>query len=201
MQNKREILLYFGSFNPVHIGHLAIANYMVEYTEADELWFVVTPHNPLKKSSTLIDDRVRQHLVQLAIGDYPKFRVSDIEFYLPKPNYTVTTLAYLTEKFPDYKFSIVIGGDNLETFYKWKNYEVILKNYRLYVYRRPGNKIVEYENSDIVVVDAPQIEVSSSFIRESINQGKDVRFFMPEKVFAYIDQMGYWKERNSHNQK
>ncbi|MBQ5457209.1 MAG: hypothetical protein IIT61_00630, partial [Bacteroidales bacterium] len=101
MQNKREILLYFGSFNPIHIGHLAIANYLAEYTDVNELWFVVTPHNPLKKSSTLIDDRVRQHLVQLAIGNYPKFRVSDVEFYLPKPNYTINTLTYLSEKYPD----------------------------------------------------------------------------------------------------
>ncbi|MCF0206125.1 MAG: nicotinate-nucleotide adenylyltransferase, partial [Bacteroidales bacterium] len=136
MQNRKEILLYFGSFNPIHIGHLAIANYLVEYTNVDELWFVVTPHNPLKKSSTLIDDRVRQHLVQLAINDYPKFRVSDIEFYLPKPNYTATTLAYLNEKFPDYRFCILVGGDNLESFHKWKNYQVILNNYKIYVYKR-----------------------------------------------------------------
>ena len=195
MQNKREILLYFGSFNPIHIGHLAIANYLVEYTGVNELWFVVTPHNPLKKSSTLIDDRVRQYLVQLAIGNYPKFRVSDIEFYLSKPNYTINTLTHLSEKFPDYNFSILIGGDNLETFHKWKNYDVILKNYKIYVYRRPGCEVVEYENSNIEIVDAPLIEISSSFIRESIRQGKDVRFFMPEEVARYIDQMGYWKER------
>ncbi|MBR4585072.1 MAG: nicotinate-nucleotide adenylyltransferase [Bacteroidales bacterium] len=195
MQNKREILLYFGSFNPIHIGHLAIANYLVEYTGVNELWFVVTPHNPLKKSSTLIDDRVRQYLVQLAIGNYPKFRVSDIEFYLPKPNYTINTLTHLSEKYPDYNFSILIGGDNLETFHKWKNYDVILKNYKIYVYRRPGCNVVEYENSHIEIVDAPLIEISSSFIRESIRQGKDVRFFMPEEVASYIDQMGYWKER------
>ncbi len=194
MQNKKEILLYFGSFNPIHIGHLAIANYLVEYTQANELWFVVTPQNPLKKSSTLIDDRVRQHLVQLAIGDYPKFRVSDIEFYLPKPNYTVTTLAYLAEKYPDYNFSILIGGDNLETFHKWKNYEVILKNYKIYVYRRPGCEVVKFENSNIEIVDAPLIEISSSFIRESIKAGKDVRFFMSEKVYKYVDEMGYFSK-------
>jgi len=200
MQNSaKEILLYFGSFNPIHVGHLAIANYLVEYTQVNELWFVVTPHNPLKKSSTLIDDRVRQHLVQLAIGDYPKFRVSDVEFYLPKPNYTITTLTYLTEKYPDYKFSLLIGGDNLETFHKWKNYDVILKNYKIYVYRRPGCKVVEYENSDIEIVDAPLIEISSSFIRQSIGKGLDVRFFMPEKVSEYVDKMGYWQERKTIN--
>jgi nicotinate-nucleotide adenylyltransferase len=196
MQNKREILLYFGSFNPIHIGHLAIANYLAEYTNANELWFVVTPHNPLKKSTTLIDDRVRQHLVQMAIGNYPKFRVSDVEFYLPKPNYTINTLTHLSEKYPDYNFSILIGGDNLETFHKWKNYDMILKKYKVYVYRRPNCKVVEYENSNIEIVDAPLIEVSSSFIRESIRNGKDVRFFMPEKVFEYIDKMGYWKDRS-----
>lgn len=197
MQNKREILLYFGSFNPIHIGHLAIANYLAEYTDVNELWFVVTPHNPLKKSSTLIDDRVRQHLVQLAIGNYPKFRVSDVEFYLPKPNYTINTLTYLSEKYPDYNFSILIGGDNLETFHKWKNYDVILRDYKVYVYRRPGCEVVEYENSNIEIVDAPLIEISSSFIRESIQQGNDVRFFMPEKVFEYVDKMGYWRGKAS----
>lgn len=197
MQNKREILLFFGSFNPIHIGHLAIANYLVEFTNANELWFVVTPQNPLKKSSTLIDDRVRQHLVQLAIADYPKFRVSDVEFYLTKPNYTVTTLAYLSEKYPDYNFSILIGGDNLETFYKWKNYETILRNYKLYVYRRPNANVRQYDNSNIEIVDAPLIEISSSFIRESIGKGKDIRFFLPEKVFKYIDEMGYWREHKT----
>ena len=132
----------------------------------------------------------------MAIGNYPKFRVSDVEFYLPKPNYTINTLTHLSEKYPDYNFSILIGGDNLETFHKWKNYEMILKKYKVYVYRRPNCKVVEYENSNIEIVDAPLIEVSSSFIRESIRNGKDVRFFMPEKVFEYIDKMGYWKDRS-----
>lgn len=193
MQNNKEILLYFGSFNPIHIGHLAIANYLVEYTNVSELWFVITPQNPLKKASTLLDDRTRQYLVELAIDKHEKFKVCDIEFYLPKPNYTVMTLAYLSEKFPDKKFSILIGGDNLETFDKWKNYQTILKNHKLYVYRRPGYEVRTFENADIEIVDAPQIEISSSFIRESINKGKNMRFFLPEKVYQYIDKMGYWK--------
>ncbi|PLX06292.1 MAG: nicotinic acid mononucleotide adenylyltransferase [Marinilabiliales bacterium] len=193
MQNNNEILLYFGSFNPIHIGHMAIANYLAEFCDIKELWFVITPQNPVKKSSTLLNDRDRQHLVQLAIEDYPKFRVSDIEFYLHKPNYTVNTLTYLKEKYPNRKFSILIGGDNLETFHKWKNYRKILDNHKIYVYKRPGCEVKEYENSDITIVDAPQMEISSSFIRKSIKKNKDVRFFLPPKVYDYILKMGWWR--------
>ena len=193
MSNNNEILLYFGSFNPVHIGHMAIANYLAEFCDINELWFVITPQNPVKKSATLLNDRDRQHLVQLAIEDYPKFRVSDIEFYLPKPNYTINTLTYLKEKYPNKKFSILIGGDNLESFHKWKNYQKILDDYKIYVYKRPGNKVVEFENSDITIVDAPQMEISSSFIRKAIKGNKDVRFFLPPKVYDYVIKMGWWK--------
>jgi len=172
---------------------MAIANYLAEFCDIKELWFVITPQNPVKKSSTLLNDRDRQHLVQLAIEDYPKFRVSDIEFYLPKPNYTVNTLTYLKEKYPNRKFSILIGGDNLETFHKWKNYRKILDNHKIYVYKRPGCEVKEYENSDITIVDAPQMEISSSFIRKSIKKNKDVRFFLPPKVYDYILKMGWWR--------
>ncbi len=193
MQNKNEIVLFFGSFNPVHLGHLAIANYITEFCGISELWFVVTPQNPHKAASTLLSDRDRQHLVQLAIDKYPKFKVSDIEFYLPKPNYTINTLTYLSEKYPKKKFSLLIGGDNLETFHKWKNYRLILDNYKLYVYKRPGAELREFENSDIEVIDAPQIEISSSFIRDAIKSGKDIRFFLPDKVYRYVLEMGWWK--------
>jgi len=193
MQNKNEIVLFFGSFNPIHNGHLAIANYITEFCDISELWFVVTPQNPLKPASTLLDDRNRQHMVQLAIDQYPKFKVSDIEFYLPKPNYTINTLTYLSEKYPKKKFSLLIGGDNLESFHKWKNYRKILDDYKLYVYKRPGAEVREFENSNIQVLDAPQMEISSSLIREAINEGKDIRYFLPDKVYKYILEMGWWK--------
>ncbi|HNQ69180.1 MAG TPA: nicotinate (nicotinamide) nucleotide adenylyltransferase [Bacteroidales bacterium] len=193
MPNNNEILLFFGSFNPIHIGHLAIANYLTEFCGFNELWFVITPHNPVKKSNTLLKDRDRQHLVTLAINDYPKFRVSDIEFYLPKPNYTINTLTYLSEKYPKNKFSLLIGGDNLESFHKWKNYQRILENYKIYVYKRPGASVREFDNADIKVLDAPQMDISSSFIREAIKENKDIRFFLPKNVYDYIIKMGWWK--------
>lgn len=193
MSNNNEILLFFGSFNPIHIGHMAIANYLTEFCDIHELWFVITPQNPLKKASTLLNDRDRQYLTQLAIEDYPKFRVSDIEFYLPKPNYTINTLTYLKEKYPDLNFSILIGGDNLESFHKWKNYRKILDNYKIYVYKRPCSTLPEFENSNVTIVDAPQMEISSSFIRNAIKKNKDIRYFLPPKVYEYIMKMGWWK--------
>lgn len=196
MQKNNEILLFFGSFNPIHNGHMAIASYFTEFCGIRELWFVVTPQNPLKAPGSLLADRDRQHLVNLAIGDYPKFRVSDIEFYLPKPNYTINTLVYLSEKFPGKKFSLLIGGDNLETFHKWKNYKNILENYRIYVYSRPNSEapsLEKFKNADIVIPDAPQMEISSSFIRTAIKENKDVRFFLPVKVYSYIKELGWYR--------
>ncbi len=193
MHNNNEILLYFGSFNPIHIGHMAIANYLTEFCGIQELWFVVTPQNPFKKSSTLLKDRDRQHLIQLAINDYPKFKVSDIEFYMPKPNYTINTLVYLSEKYPTKKFSLLMGGDNLETFHKWKNYRKILDDYKIYVYKRPRAEVHEFENSDIEIIDAPQMEISSSFIRNAIKEDKDIRYFLPANVYKYVLRMGWWK--------
>jgi nicotinate-nucleotide adenylyltransferase len=193
MQNNNEIALFFGSFNPIHIGHLAIANYVTEFEGIQELWFVVTPQNPLKNANSLLKDRDRQHLVELAIDKYPKFKVSDVEFYLPKPSYTINTLTYLREKYPTKQFSLIIGGDNLETFHKWKNYKLILENHKLYVYKRPYAEIKTYENSVIKILDAPQMEISSSFIRQAIHDNKDIRFFLPEKVYKYVVEMGFWK--------
>ncbi|MDD2635713.1 MAG: nicotinate (nicotinamide) nucleotide adenylyltransferase [Bacteroidales bacterium] len=193
MSNNNEILLFFGSFNPIHIGHMAIANYLTEFCDIHELWFVITPQNPTKKASTLLKDRDRQYLTQLAIEDYPKFRVSDIEFYLPKPNYTINTLTYLKEKYPNINFSILMGGDNLESLHKWKNYRIILDNYKIYVYKRPCSELPEFENANITIVDAPQMEISSSFIRNAIKNNKDIRYFLPPKVYEYILKMGWWK--------
>ncbi len=193
MQTNNEIILFFGSFNPIHTGHLIIANYITEFKNIHELWFVVTPHNPLKETKSLLKDRDRQYMTELAIDNYPKFKVSDIEFYLPKPNYTINTLAYLQEKFPSKKFSLLIGGDNLATFHKWKNYEKILEKHKIYVYKRPGSLLPEFENADIEVLDAPQIEISSSFIRKAIKENKDIRFFLPQKVYRYITEMNFYR--------
>lgn len=186
--------LYFGSFNPIHIGHLAIANYMVEYTDIDQLWFVVSPHNPLKKKETLLDDLERFDLVELAIGNDDRFRVSDVEFRLPKPSYTIDTLAYLQEQFPRYVFSLILGSDNLPTFNQWKNYQQIEKNYKRYIYPRRGSENIDSgKHRNIELVRAPMIEISSSFIRNAIRQGKDIRHFLPEKVYDYILKMDFFK--------
>lgn len=187
--------LYFGSFNPIHIGHLAIANYFVEYANLDELWFVVSPQNPLKHKSTLLPDYHRLELVNLALRDYSKFRVSNIEFSLSNPSYTANTLAHLDEKYPNREFSLIIGEDNLSSFHKWKNYEHILENRKLLVYPRPNSNVSKFHNHpNVQIIDAPNMEISSSFIRNSINDGKDVQFFLPEKVWDYIDEMNFFKK-------
>jgi len=186
--------LYFGSFNPVHIGHMAIANYLVEYTDLDQLWFIVSPQNPLKKKETLLEDFERYDLVELAIGNDDRFRVSDIEFRLPKPSYTIDSLTYLQEQFPRYMFSLIIGSDNLSTFNLWKNYKLIEKNYKRYIYPRRGSENIDSDkHKNIEVVKAPMIEISSSFIRNAIRQGKDIRYFLPDKVYDYISKMNFYK--------
>ncbi|MFH2142855.1 MAG: nicotinate (nicotinamide) nucleotide adenylyltransferase [Bacteroidota bacterium] len=186
--------LYFGSFNPVHIGHMAIANYFVEYTDLDEIWFVVSPQNPLKKNNTLLPDYQRLELVYLAINDDPRFKACDIEFSMPKPSYTIDTLTYLKEKYPDKKFSVIMGADNIKTIHKWKNYQNILSENRIFIYPRqgflPDNKNVE---AIIDYVDAPLIEISSSFIRKAFKNKKNVKFFLPENVYAFIEKMNYYK--------
>lgn len=190
-----KIGLYFGSFNPVHIGHMAIANYVVEFTDLDQLWFIVSPQNPLKKKETLLDDFERYDLVELAIGNDDRFRVSDIEFRLPKPSYTIDTLTYLQEQFPGYMFSLIIGSDNLSTFNLWKNYKLIEENYKRYIYpRRDSENVDSVKHKNIEVVEAPMIEISSSFIRNAIRQGKDIRHFLPDKVYDYIFKMNFYKK-------
>lgn len=187
--------LFFGSFNPIHIGHLAIANYMVEFTSIGQLWFVVSPQNPLKKKNGLLDDYQRLELVHRAIGEDARFRVSNIEFNLPKPSFTIDTLAYLKEQFAQYKFSIIMGSDNLENFNKWKNYQSILENYGIIVYPRPGfdkTKIKPFPN--ISVTEAPLMDISSTFIRDAIKDGKNMRHFVPEKAFEYIEEMNFYKK-------
>lgn len=189
-----KVGLYFGSFNPVHIGHLALANYIVEYTGLEAVWFVVSPQNPLKQRAQLLDDYQRLHLVNLALRDFPKFRACDVEFRMPKPSYTIDTLAYLGEQHPNHEFTLIMGEDNLATLHKWKNYELLLNNYRIMVYPRPNCLKTEFhQHPHVQLIDAPQIDISSSFIRQSIGSGKDVRFFVPEKAWEYIDEMNFYK--------
>jgi nicotinate-nucleotide adenylyltransferase len=191
-----KVGLFFGSFNPVHIGHLIIANHLVEYSDLDEVWFVVTPHNPFKEKRSLLADNHRYRMVLEAIEDYPKLKPSKIEWGLPQPNYTVNTLAYLDEKYPGYHFNLIMGEDNLYSFKKWKNYEVILENYHLYVYPRISNKKEKPELTNhpaIHAVDAPIVEISSTFIRKAIPEGKNIRPLLPEKVWKYLDEMNFYR--------
>lgn len=192
---KLKIGLYFGTFNPIHIGHLAIANYMVEYTETDQLWFVVSPQNPHKQKANLLDDYQRLEMVHRAVDNDSRFRVSNIEFGLPKPSYTIDTLTYLKEEFPHYQFRIIMGSDNLENFHKWKNYETILKNFGIFVYPRPGfDKTRSAVHPNIEITEAPLMEISSTFIREAIRQGKDVRHFLPPKTWEYVEEMNFYRK-------
>lgn len=193
---RLKIGLYFGSYNPIHIGHLAIANYVVEYTDVDQLWFVVSPQNPHKNKKNLLADYHRLELVRRAIDDDNRFRASNIEFNLPKPSYTVDTLAYLKDQYPAYDFVILMGSDNLESFHKWKNYETILENYGVIVYPRPGfNRENVQVNNNIVIADgAPLMEISASFIRKAIKNDKDVRHFLPLKTWEYLEEMNFYRK-------
>ena len=192
----KKIGLYFGTFNPIHIGHLAIANHIAEFSDLDEIWMVVTPHNPFKKKSSLLDNHHRLEMVYLATESYDSIIPSDIEFKLPQPNYTVNTLIHLQEKYPDHHFNLIMGEDNLKSFHKWKNYEVILENHDIYVYPRVSEGQVETqfeEHPKIHKVDAPIMEISSTFIRKSIAEKKDIRPLLPEDVWKYIDEMNFYK--------
>ena len=198
-----KIGLYFGTFNPIHVGHLIIANHMAEYAGLDQIWMVVTPHNPLKKKATLLSDIQRLELVFLATEDYPKIKPSDFEFKLPQPNYTVNTLAHLQDHFPQHEFALIMGEDNLRTFHKWKNWEVILQNHEIYVYPRLANakenatdtEINSISNhSKIHVIDAPVVEISSTFIRKNIKDKKNVQPLLPAKVWEYIDYNNLYKK-------
>jgi nicotinate-nucleotide adenylyltransferase len=194
--SKNKIGLYFGTFNPVHIGHLAIANYLVENSDVSEIWMVVTPHNPLKKKKTLLDDYQRLHMVHLATDDYLKIKASNIEFGLPQPNYTVNTLAHLTEKYPEKEFSLIVGEDNLKSLHKWKNYEVILEDYSIVVYPRVSTGTIPEQfinHPKITKIDAPIMEISSTMIRNGIKEGKDLRYFMHHQVHEYLEEMHFYK--------
>lgn len=204
---KKRVGLYFGSFDPVHIGHLIIANYMVHYTDLDEVWFVVTPLNPLKKDRNLIEDHHRLQMVHLAIRKNESLKASDVEFDLPKPNYTVNTLKILQEQHPDFNFSLIMGEDNLRNFLLWKDYEKITRNYPILVYPRDltdGESRTEDDTyippelagADITVCDAPLMKISSTFIRQAIRDEKDVRYLIPDEVVNYISN-NYFYENTS----
>jgi nicotinate-nucleotide adenylyltransferase len=181
--------LFFGSFNPVHVGHMIIANHMVQHTDLKEVWMVVSPQNPLKQRASLAKDNDRLHLVQLAIGDNPRIKASNVEFSLPIPSYTIDTLIHLREKFPNREFSLIMGGDNLESIDKWKNYQLLLDNYDIYVYQRPGFSNGKYGDHPRVkiVENVPMMDISATFIRNSIKQKKSIQYLVPDAVFEYLE--------------
>lgn len=192
---KKKIGLFFGSFNPVHNGHMIIANYMVTKTDLHEVWMVVSPHNPLKDKQSLANDYDRLHLVNLAIGDNLKIKSSNIEFSLPKPSYTIDTLTYLTEKFPEYEYVLLMGGDNLSSLHKWKSYEMILNNFQIYVYKRPDytlDKLISHANIR-TFDDVPLMHISATYIRENIKNNFSVEYLVPDKVFQYLNGSSLYK--------
>lgn len=194
MQGKTKITgLFFGSFNPIHIGHLCIAEYLTQFGGIDELWFIVTPQNPLKEKTTLLDDYARYEMVQNSIINEPRMRASDIEMHMPKPSYTIDTLTALSEKYPDRSFILTGGTDLLSNFTKWKNYDKILEFYRLLLYPRHGSDEHELlKHPSVSIVNAPRIEISSSFIRGAIKNRKSVKFFLPGAAYDLIDKHGYY---------
>ena len=188
-----RIGLFFGSFNPLHIGHKIIASYMVEFSDMDKIMFVVSPQNPLKEKSSLLGQHHRLMIIRMEIEDNTKLQVSDIEFNMPKPSYTIDTLIRLKEKHPKNEYALIMGSDNLKNLHKWKNYQQILENYSIYVFPRPGFKINGSHKNVHIVKNVPQMEISASFIRDSIKKGKDVSYLMPEKAWKYTDEMHFYK--------
>jgi len=193
MQKKTG--LYFGSFNPIHIGHLIIANQMLANSDLDEIWFVISPQNPLKEKASLLEDHHRLALVKIAIDDNPLFKACDIEFKLPQPSFTIHTLVNLEEIYPQRQFCLIIGSDNLSSFHKWFNYEEILNRYQLLVYPRPGFDGGAFANYPSVKwVASPLMEISSSYIRNAIKHDKSMKYLLPEKVLTYITEMHFYEK-------
>ncbi|KGL62268.1 nicotinate (nicotinamide) nucleotide adenylyltransferase [Polaribacter sp. Hel1_85] len=192
-----KVGLYFGTFNPIHIGHLIIANHMVEYSDLDEIWMVVTPHNPFKKKSSLLDNYHRFEMVYRATENYPKIKPSDIEFKLPQPNYTVYTLAHISEVYPDKEFCLIMGEDNLKSLHKWKNYETILEHHHIYVYPRIAEGTIDHQfknHSKIHKVDAPIVQISSTMIRNGIKYKKNIQPLLSKEVWEYVDEMNFYRK-------
>ena len=190
-----KIGLYFGSFNPIHIGHLIIANHIVNNTEVDEVWFVVSPQNPLKETSTLLNEQHRYSLVKIAIEDEKKLKASNVEFSMPKPSYTIDTLIYLSEKYKQHHFTLIVGSDSYQNFEKWKNYRQIILNYNILIYPRPSFKIEGNLPETIKIINAPLIEISSTQIRKNIKTNKSIRYLVTDKVMEEIDLKGYYKSK------
>ena len=193
----KKVGLYFGTFNPIHIGHLIIANHMVEFSNLDEVWYVITPQSPFKTKRKLLDNNHRYQMVYEAIKEYPKLKASKIEFDLPQPNYTVNTLAHLAdENGKEFEFCLIMGEDNLKSFHKWKNYEVILENHELYVYPRISEGKVEHQfenHPKIHVMNCPIMEISSTFIRKNHKEGKNIKAMLPDTVWKYMDEMNFYR--------
>ena len=203
MLKPKNIALFFGSFNPIHVGHQIIANHVAQLDTVDEVWLVVSPQNPHKTKASLLSDHHRLYMTKIAVDDNPNLKVSDIEFKLPQPSYTVDTLAHITEKYPHHKFSLIMGEDNLRTFHKWKNYEVILENHPIVVYPRvlsvqeidkgvDQNELLKHPNFTLLE-DAPLMKISASFIRKGIKNKRDVRYLLTEPVNKYCDEMGFYR--------
>jgi len=190
-----KIGLYFGSFNPIHVAHLIIANHILNETDIEKVWIVVSPQNPFKEESGLLNGYHRLHMVRVATEDDKRIKASNIEFTLPKPSYTTATLAYLADKYPEHQFCIIMGSDSFQNLHKWKNYEVIIKNYSIYVYIRSGFKAENNIGANLHVLDAPLLQLSSTQIRKYIKEGKSVRYMIPDKVLEEIEKGGYYKNK------
>jgi len=188
-----KIGLYFGSFNPVHIGHLIIASYIANHTDLEQVWFVVSPQNPLKKETSLLNEQHRKHLIDLSIEGEKKLKTSNVEFKLPKPSYTIDTLTYLDEQYPRHQFSMIMGSDSFSNIKRWKNYEVLLKNYHIYIYERPGFKVAANPDSRITLLRAPLLEISSTHIRELLHLRKSIRYLVPDIVKEEIELHHYYR--------
>lgn len=185
--------LYFGSFNPIHTGHCIIASHLVTHTSLDQVWLVISPQNPFKPAHSLLNEYHRLHLAQAAVDDTVNLKVSDIEFHLPKPSYTIDTLIHLHEKYPQHTFIIIMGSDSLQNLPKWKNADIINKNYEIYVYLRPGFPVNELDHPKVKVLDAPLLQISSTYIRDCIRKKQSIRFLVPDTVMHEIERNGYYR--------
>lgn len=191
-----NIGLYFGSFNPIHTGHLIIASHVVNQTDIQQVWLVVSPQNPFKPAAGLLNEYDRLHLVNLAIDDETSIRSSDVEFKLPRPSYTIDTLTYLKEKYPQHKFSIIMGSDGFQNLPKWKNADLLVKEYPFIIYKRPGFDVTDTWNADVQVLDAPMLDISATFIRNNLKEGKSIRYLVPDKVREEIERNNYYMKKS-----